>query len=127
MKTPPRVSSSFSVITFDDFHIFGKFLHFTLTVLCVLSRRLLILRARHSFKVSIARRGRCFVSEVGPPVLMGPRGPGPHSASEYAVFDFVSCCLYLCLCCFRCCLFLSVLLLVCVFVCLFRVCVCCLC
>ena len=44
-------------ITFDDFHIFEKKLHFTLTVLCVLSRRLLILWARHSFKVTIARRG----------------------------------------------------------------------
>ena len=40
-------------ITFDDFHIFGNFLHFTLTVLRVLSRHLLILRARHSLYVTI--------------------------------------------------------------------------
>ena len=35
-------------ITFGDFHIFGNFLHFTLTVLRVLSRRLLISWDRHS-------------------------------------------------------------------------------
>jgi hypothetical protein len=35
-------------ITFRDFHQLGLCLHFTLTVLCVLSRRLLTLCARHS-------------------------------------------------------------------------------
>ena len=40
-------------ITFDGFHIFGNFLHFTLTVLRVLSHHLLILRARHSLYVTI--------------------------------------------------------------------------
>ena len=58
-KKPVLVSPSFSIITFDGFYIFFDFfLHFTLTILCVLSRRLLILRARHSFKATIARRGK---------------------------------------------------------------------
>ena len=66
-------------ITFDDFHIFEFFLHFTLTVVCVLLRRLLILRARRSWEVTIAHaillRGkkRLCLCRLQPPMGIRPR------------------------------------------------------
>ena len=89
-KNPRRASSSFSIITFDDFHIFEKKLHFIRTVLCVLSRRLLILRARHSFKVTmrveVITRAKLVVGKRGHGEIAGgmKRGCGEISGSGEA-------------------------------------------